>query len=615
MEEILNGMTEESPKPATGCGRALPERECGDALRDARGHLAAVFSMTPDPMLLLRLGDGVLLEASGSFGDCCGYPLGELLGRSILADEPALWAVPAQREAWRERLAGGGEVHGFEAELRRGDGSVVTMVLSGKPLTLDGERCAIVSCHDITEKKAYEAQLERIAHHDPLTGLPNRLLLRDRLRQAIAQNDRAGTRVAVCYLDLDGFKAVNDGHGHAAGDRLLVEVAKRLKGTVRGGDTIARLGGDEFVLLLSGLASDEACRLALDRLLGAISAPYPIGEEGEVEVSASIGVTIYPGDHTDPDTLVRHADHAMYAAKQAGKNRYQLFDAQLERRIEARHATLRRIAAALSAGQFRLHYQPKVDCRRGRVVGAEALLRWQHPTLGLLAPGEFLPLFEDDPLAVAVGDWVVREALRQLAAWRREGLEVRMSVNAFARQLREPGFVTRLAALLAEHPAVAPGQLQVEIVETAALADLDPVRRVIEDCRALGVEFSLDDFGTGYSSLVYLRHLPARELKIDQSFVRNMLAEPQDLAIVEAVIGLARVFRHTLVAEGAETPAHVARLLALGCDVMQGYALAPALAPEAFARWVRGFRPDPAWLAPAADPSSSDRAELLHDDH
>ena len=596
--------------------RDISERLASEqALRRSEAKFSAMFSLTPDPMALSRFADGVLLEVSRSFGEYFGYGVDELVGHSVLPGDLGMWQSAAQRRQWCILLEHSGEVRGFEAALRRRDGSTAVVLVSGKLVDVDGERCVSVNCHDITEKKEYERQLERVAHHDPLTGLPNRLLFGDRVRQAFAQSERAGTRVAVCYLDIDGFKAVNDAHGHPVGDRLLVAVATRLNSIVRGGDTVARLGGDEFVLLLSGMRSDEECRAALDRLLLALAAPYVLGDGRQLTISASIGVTIFPGDQGDPDTLVRHADHAMYAAKQAGKNRYQLFDTHLERRIEVRHATRERIAAGLAAGQFRLHYQPKVDCRLGRVVGAEALLRWQHPTLGLLAPGEFLPLIEDDPLAVAVGDWVIHDALRQLTAWRREGLELRVSINAFARQLREPDFVAGLAAQLRKWPETRPGQLEIEIVETAALEELEPVRRVIEECRALGVGFALDDFGTGYSSLVYLRHLPAQTIKIDQSFVRNMLTDAQDLAIVEAVIGLSRAFRHGLVGEGAETPAHVVRLLELGCDVQQGYALARPMAADDFARWTYAFEPDPVWLLAAGALPPGTVGESVHADN
>jgi len=566
------------------------------ALRKSEVKFAAVFSLTPDPVALTRLSDGVVLDASRSYSDYFGYRPEEVVGRSTLPGDLGLWIDAEQRRLWTELLRRDGEVIGFEAPLRRKDGVIVTVLISGKVLEVDGEQCVIVVFHDITERKQQAQRLERIAHHDPLTGLPNRLLLGDRLPQAIARNQRAGTRIAVCYLDLDGFKQINDRFGHPAGDRLLIEVANRLSGSVRGGDTVARLGGDEFVILLSDLVDDNECRVALERLLQTVSAPYVVTDSEQASISASIGVTLYPGDPVDADTLVRHADHAMYAAKQAGKNRYQLFDTHLEQRIEARHATLHSLAQALGAGQFRLYYQPKVDCRQGRIIGAEALIRWQHPTLGMLSPAEFIPLLEESDLAFEFDEWVIREALSQIVLWRREGFDFRISVNAFVHHLIKPGFAASLAAILDQYPGAGPDCLQIEIVETAALKQLGTTRQAIEDCRKLGVTFSLDDFGTGYSTLAHLRHLPVTEIKIDQSFVRDMLVRPQDHSIVQAVIGMGRAFGLRVVAEGVETLAHIDGLLALGCDVMQGYVLSRPMPADAFARWVREFRPDSAWL-------------------
>jgi diguanylate cyclase (GGDEF)-like protein/PAS domain S-box-containing protein len=585
---------------------AISRHRDEETLRKSEAKFSAMFRLTPEPMALTRLIDGVILDASRSYAQFLGYQLHEVIGRSTRPEDLGIWIDAEHRRQWAKRIDSEGEVIGFETPLRRKDGSIGIALLSGKAVDIGGEKCVIVNFHDITEQKQHAAHMERIAQHDPLTGLPNRLLLGDRLRLAIAQSRRDGTRIAVCYLDLDGFKQINDRLGHQAGDQVLIEVATRLTTTVRAGDTVARLGGDEFVILLSGLANDEECRQALNRLLLACSAPYSVDGGEQSDISTSIGVTVFPSDSVDPDTLIRHADHAMYVAKQAGKNRYQMFDTRLEQRIEARQATLRNLAEALKAGQFRLEFQPKVDCRRGLIVGAEALIRWQHPTLGRLSPAEFVPLIENSDLAFDVGDWVIRQTLAQIARWRRHGLDLAVSVNAFIRQLVHPEFVDTLAAALAEHPDRRPGCLQIEIVETAALNELDAIRSVIEACRELGVSFSLDDFGTGFSTLAHLRHLPATEIKIDQSFVGHMLARPEDLAIVEAVIGLGHAFGRSIVAEGAETPAHIVRLLELGCDVMQGYALARPMAADDFLCWAYEFRPDPGWLAPPG------QAEDLH---
>jgi diguanylate cyclase (GGDEF)-like protein/PAS domain S-box-containing protein len=571
-----------------------------EALRKSEAKFSALFSMTPDPLALTRLGDGMVLEASRSFAEFFGYSGEEVVGRTTLPEDLGLWGDAGHRHEWMERLRRDGEVTGFETLMRRKDGVVKPVLVSGKVVEVGGDPCVIAVAHDITEQKQHAEHLEQIAYHDPLTGLPNRLLLHDRLNLVIAQSRRSGSRVAVCYLDLDGFKEVNDRLGHQAGDKVLIEVAGRLLGCVRGGDTVARLGGDEFVVLLSDLADDGECRIALDRLLSAVAEPYVIGAGEYSGISASIGVTLFPSDAVDTDTLVRHADHAMYAAKQAGKNRYQMFDTRLEQRIEVHYSAVREIVESLRAGQLHLHYQPKVDCRLGRVVGAEALIRWQHPTLGLLPPAEFLPLIEDTDLALEVGDWVMRTAVAQAASWQRQGIDLPVSVNAFIRQLLQPGFAGILAALLDRFPDFGRDRLQVEIVETAVINEIDAIRQVMEECRGLGVGFSLDDFGTGYSALSHLRHLPAAEIKIDRSFVGDMIANAEDLAIVEAVIGLGRAFDRRVVAEGVQTPAHIARLLTLGCNLMQGYALAQPMPEADLLGWLGRFHPDPAWRAGVA---------------
>jgi predicted signal transduction protein with EAL and GGDEF domain len=371
-------------------------------------------------------------------------------------------------------------------------------------------------------------------------------------------------------------------------------VADRLRHCTRESDTVARLGGDEFVVLLGSLNRIEECEPTLHRLLKALATPYRM-QEHSFDVTASIGVTLYPLDGCDADTLVRHADQAMYLAKQTGRNRYILFDADQDRQVRTHRQQLVQIEAALAADEFRLYFQPKVDLCRGVVIGAEALVRWQHPERDLLPPSEFLPVIENHLLMVKLDRWVFAETLKQIERWQAQGLPLAISINVSATTLQQACFPEWLAEQLAEHPQIPPSSIELEIVETAALNDLDRALQAMEKCIQLGVGFALDDFGTGYSSLTYFRRLPVRTLKIDQSFVRDMLVDTEDMTIVEVVVNLAQTFQRTVIAEGMETALHGAALLRLGCHCAQGYGIARPMPPEALPDWVRTFTGHPLW--------------------
>jgi len=453
------------------------------------------------------------------------------------------------------------------------------------------------------------AQIEHMAHFDALTQLPNRTLLTDRLQQALLHSQRRGLGLAVAYLDLDGFKPVNDGHGHAVGDALLVTLAQRMKQALREGDTLARIGGDEFVALLVDLDHALECAPVLGRLLQAAAAPVTVGS-AVMQVSASIGVTLYPHDGADADLLLRHADQAMYLAKQAGRNRYHFFDVARDAAVASQHESLARVQLGLEQREFVLHYQPRVDMKTGEVTGAEALIRWMHPERGLLLPAAFLPIINEHSLSIELGEWVLASALAQLAAWQAAGLRMAVSVNVGALQLQQVDFASRLQALLGVQPAVEPARLTLEVLETHALQDITHISAVMRDCQALGVRFALDDFGTGYSSLTYLKRLPANQLKIDQSFVLNMIDDPDDLAIVQSVIGLALAFHRQVVAEGVETAAQGARLLLLGCVQAQGHGIARPMPAAELPAWVRHWHALAAWTAwsaaaPAVEPGAA----------
>jgi diguanylate cyclase (GGDEF)-like protein len=393
--------------------------------------------------------------------------------------------------------------------------------------------------------------------------------------------------MAICYLDLDGFKPINDTMGHDAGDHVLIEVARRIENTIRGGDTVARLGGDEFVVLLLGLERGEECVTTLERLLAAISQLITIKNKS-CTVSASIGVSIYPLDDEDPDTLLRHADQAMYVAKQSGKNRFHIYDPALDRRARDQHDFLKSIRHGLEDNQFELYYQPKVNLRTKELTGAEALIRWRHPERGLLSPAEFLRHIENTDLDIEIGEWVAATALAQMDRWRSTGLDIEISINISGYHLESPLFTERLQQQLAHYPDIPFNKLQIEILETVALNDIAIVRGIIESCRELGVGFALDDFGTGYSSLSYLSSLPVDVLKIDQSFVRDMLEDKGDMAIVQGIIALARAFDRQTVAEGIETEEHYQMLLDMGCELGQGYGIARPMSADELTNWRYG---------------------------
>jgi diguanylate cyclase (GGDEF)-like protein/PAS domain S-box-containing protein len=449
---------------------------------------------------------------------------------------------------------------------------------------------------DITERKRAEVKLKRIAHYDLLTNLPNRVLLADRLSQAMVQCQRRNKSLAVAYLDLDGFKAVNDTYGHDVGDKLLTTVSQRMKEALREGDTLARIGGDEFIAVLVDLDNTGDKNPVLKRLLKATAEPVAVGDAA-MKVSVSIGVTLYPQDGVDADQLIRHADQAMYVAKQAGKNRYHLFDTVQDNAITIQRQSIGDVRSALDRREFVLYYQPKVNMNTGEVIGVEALIRWQHPTRGLVPPLEFLPAIEGHAISLKLGEWVIDTALTQISQWLNMGVNLPISVNISAYQLQQANFTTRLTALLAAHSEVNPHSLELEILETSVLNDITQVSATMAACHELGVRFALDDFGTGYSSLTHLRRLPAYLIKIDQSFVRDMLEDADDLAIVEGVVGLAKTFKREVIAEGVETIAHGVALLQLGCELAQGYGIARPMPAGDIPEWVSSRKADISWQA------------------
>jgi len=554
---------------------------------------SSVFSNTNEGILITD-AKGTILEVNDSFLRISGYSRDDILGKT-----PAIFRssrhAPKFIEAIRELLMKSGTYQG-EAWSRKKDGSAYASLLTINVVKDEtGEAKHYVSLiSDVTPLREKQEQMEHLAHFDALTDLPNRILLADRLQQAMAHVNRHKQSLAVLYLDLDYFKEVNDNHGHNAGDQLLVTVSHRMRDALRNVDTLARIGGDEFVAVLLDVGTPVECNYLAERILHACAEPVLI--DGHLlQVSASIGMTIYPQDNTDAEELMRHADSAMYQAKQAGRNRVQLFDSALESEIKNRSLQISRIAQAFDTNEFVLYYQPKVNMRLGTVFGAEALIRWLHPQRGILPPSEFLPVIENHNMEYILGYWVIETALAQIESWRGLGLAMTVSVNLCANLLLKADFIEKLTALISKYPLMNPGSLELEILETNDVQDISKILLVVKQCQPLGVGFSIDDFGTGNSSMTYLNRLPAETLKIDQSFVRDILVDHEDQAMVKGVIALAHAFKRKVIAEGVENIEIGEKLLDLGCDFAQGFGIDRPMPGDEFPTWVASWAPHDYW--------------------
>jgi diguanylate cyclase (GGDEF)-like protein/PAS domain S-box-containing protein len=538
--------------------------------------------------------NGNITYVNDRFCAISGYDRAELIGmnhRLVKSDEHPdavfidMWETISSGQTWHGEIK---NTNKFNKHYWVQATIVPTLNDEGKPFQYVGIRT------EITERKQAEKNLKRMAHFDLLTELPNRALLSDRLSDAMMQSQRSNQSLAVAYLDLDGFKEINDAHGHHVGDELLITVSQRMKSSLGKNDTLARVGGDEFIAVIVNLDNRSDKKPALERLLKAASDPV-IVDDSIMHISTSIGVTLYPQDGSDAEQLIRHADQAMYVAKQAGKNRYHVFDTVLNNEVKAQLEVLADIDTALEQSEFVLHYQPKVNMRTSKVMGVEALIRWQHPELGLLQPLSFLPALEGEAISLVMGEWVIDSALTQINQWQKMGINLPISVNISAFQLQQDNFPARLTELMANHPEVGQHSLELEILETSELSNISKVINTMAACHALGVRFALDDFGTGYSSLTHLKRLPAYLIKIDQSFVRNMLDDTNDLAIIEGVIGLAKTFKREVIAEGVETIAHGSALLKLGCELAQGYGIARPMPADDVPQWINNWKADDIW--------------------
>jgi len=440
---------------------------------------------------------------------------------------------------------------------------------------------ASIEAHKLSEQaEAAKVELDHLAHHDALTDLPNRMLLQDRLGQAIEGAHRQGRQLAMMFLDLDHFKHINDSLGHSVGDRLLQSIAQRLVASVRHSDTVSRQGGDEFLILLPFIEHPEDAALSAQKMLAALVLPHRIDGQ-ELHSSMSIGISIYPGDGQDAETLIKSADTAMYHAKEQGRNNYKFFEPAMNARAVQRQSIEAGLRGALERHEFVLHYQPKINLGSGKMVGVEALIRWAHPEIGLLLPAQFVPIAEDCGLIVPIGRWVLREACLQARAWQQAGRPpITVAVNTSALELRAKDFLENVRATL-EETRLEPCYLELELTESVLMRNAESTGPLLQAIADLGVKLAIDDFGTGYSSLSYLSRFPIDTLKIDQSFVKQITSNPDDATIVSAVINMGKSLRQSVIAEGVETAEQHAFLLAQHCDEGQGYYFGHPVAAEA----------------------------------
>jgi diguanylate cyclase (GGDEF)-like protein/PAS domain S-box-containing protein len=562
----------------------ISERKQADqALREAEGRyrglfenaLEGVFRTTPD---------GEYLDANPALAAIYGYDSPASLMASIRDIGTQLYVDPRRREEFMRVMREHGAVQVFESQIYRRDGQIIWIAESARAVRdADGQVLLYEGMvEDITERKTYERRLEWQATHDALTGLANRSLLQDRLELAIRRAAEEVTQVAVIFVDLDRFKLINDTLGHQVGDELLQIIARRLQLCVRGADTIARQGGDEFVLVTSGAPGKYPAGRTLELITQAVAEPCTVGGR-EYQLTCSIGVALYPQDGRDAETLLKHADSALYRAKDNGRNNIQFFTRELTARLAQRLELEGRLRRALEREQFELYFQPRVDLGSGRIVGAEALLRWHCPEQGLILPGHFVPLAEETGLIVPLGSWVLRAACQQLRAWLDAGLDPGIvSVNISAEQFRSGDLPATVAAILAA-TGVAAGHLELEITESAVMHDAPRLLEMLNELKWLGLRISIDDFGTGYSSLAYLRRFPVDHLKIDRSFVSDLAHSAGDSTIVRSIVALGHSLGLRVVAEGVESAEQLELLQQIHCDEVQGFHLGRPMPAAEFA--------------------------------
>ncbi len=543
-----------------------------DAISSLEERFAKIFQTSPDPMLISRKSDGQIVEVNDAWVAVFGYQRSECVG--VTGADLGLWVETTDRAKLLSSLAHGQPLRSFETRLRKKNGEIAAVSMSAEVIDLDGVDHLIIPVIDVTERKQAESRIRFLATRDALTGLPNRMALMQHLTEALSEAEASGASVALLFLDLDRFKSINDSLGHLLGDAFLRAVAQRLSPLLGDGESLSRLGGDEFVAMISPLRSREQASQLAQRMLDALRQPLAV-EEHELSRDASVGISIYPADASEPSTLLRSADTAMYHAKAAGGGGYRFFTADMNERTQRRLWMEEGLRAALELGQFEMHYQPKVEIGSGQVTGFEALLRWHHPQLGEIPPSQFIEVAEETGQIVPIGRWVFAEVCRQMAHWHAQGLRASIAINLSVRQ-----FTTELYRDIRDTldaTGIDPKLVEVEITESLFMQDPIAVGGILGAISALGVRVALDDFGTGFSSLTALRRFAIDTLKIDRAFIVDIERNQQDLAIVRAVIGMARSIGARVIAEGVERQAQLGILRGLGCDEYQGFLYARAM--------------------------------------
>jgi diguanylate cyclase (GGDEF)-like protein/PAS domain S-box-containing protein len=542
------------------------------ALQAREERYLNAFQMCPDAVLMIRLNNGTIIEANRAFLDVMGFESREVIGRTSI--ELGMWAEAADRKRLSDALNENSGCRDLEVRLRRKNGDTFWGQLSASFAEIEGVPCILAFIRDVSAAKLAEEEIKNLAFYDPLTGLPNRRLLWERLRQALIVSTRTRCKHALLFVDLDDFKALNDTFGHHVGDLMLQEAARRIACCVREVDTVARLGGDEFVVVLEGLSEIPEVAAAQAKSVGAkildaVSQPYSL-DGSECHTTSSMGITVFGDQGAGTNEVLQQADIAMYQAKSAGRNNMLFFAPALQASVNARAAIEDDLREAIRQQQFSLYYQPQVD--RGLLTGVEALIRWKHPKRGIVLPCEFVPMAEETGLILPMGNWVLETACAQIAAWtaRKEGAHLTVAVNISAREFRQPKFVEHVLAVL-RRTGANPQNLKLELSESMLLNNVDDVVAKMKELKSHGVRFSLDGFGTGRSSMTNLKRLPWDQLKIDRSFVGEIIADPTSGAVAQAIISFSNAMGLSVIAEGVETEEQRAFLANLGCHSFQGF--------------------------------------------